>query len=477
VKSLSAVVAALLALTLWSDGVRAGTDRGETTDEVVRRLEAEVARLRAEQARVKDLETEVGRLRGVEERVRQLEAELRHLRATTRPTETHTSAPAYTGRSGSVFCGTDTGISRQVGLSGAADSRLQSAGEAFRLRRVLMRAFYRDDQRVRWSGTEQTFGAEGEVYPAVEWSVADWDFAVDGDFFINLPFESNLLGTVGRSAFARNFEVDPFEVFQLFTRVAYGDVQFTVGKVETPFGRYSFPLFSNSRLDAPFIRTDIVKWTELGAFVRYQPHQIGWLVADLGVVNGTPDLDTNSDKALVGRVGVERPTWAVGLSAKGVGDIGSDEQKVFGNYLGADFRVDLGRFEVSGEVVLDQHGLHRDLRSAGELRSLGRRSLYGQDAFKGRAEPIAGIGYYLNVGYRIDDRWRADANFGSYFPEHIGVPTHDTPVHRGIAKVSYTIVRCFQVFGAVEVENQRLHERAIQNSDPYVLLIGLQFAR
>jgi len=40
--------------------------------------------------------------------------------------------------------------------------------------------------------------------------------------------------------------------------------------MDTPFGRTYFPLYSNSRIDAPFIRTEAIGWRQTGVLLHYK---------------------------------------------------------------------------------------------------------------------------------------------------------------------------------------------------------------
>ena len=174
-----------------------------------------------------------------------------------------------------------------------------------------------------------------------------------------------------------NFDVDTFEIFQLFIEATYDDLSIRLGRSRTPFGRYQSPMFSNSMFDAQFLRTEVIGFVETGLFLRYQP---GPIVVDVACVNGEPDLDTNSSKAGVVRIGFEEEFWTVGVSAKYQDGISSEHQKRYDNQIGVDARVVFGRWTVYSEAVYDQHGFHNNPTPTSDYNpaSIGRRSLYGR---------------------------------------------------------------------------------------------------
>jgi hypothetical protein len=336
----------------------------------------------------------------------------------------------------------------------------------------LVRGFYRDDQRIFWSGLEQTFGAEGVLRPLFATQRGAWEFRAEGEFFLNQPYGSSILSDPVRDVYRANFTNQPFQIQQLYLAAQNGDFLVRLGRVNTPFGRYESPMFSNSLMDAPFLRTEVIGFTETGLFLRYQPQ--GWS-ADVGIINDQPDLATNSSKGLVGRLAMDRPYFTLGVSGRLADGISSDQQKRFHNLVGVDGTVRLGRFEVYSETVGDQHGFRYNFPLLGEPAGLGVRSLYGRDVYVGDNVPIYGVGSYAGIRYR-GERLYLDGSFGSYFPQHIGVAFHDVPIHQGVFKASYAITSRLQVFSVGIVENYRPKENAtIQRYYPYALLNGVQF--
>jgi hypothetical protein len=335
----------------------------------------------------------------------------------------------------------------------------------------LARGYYLKDDRIQWSGLESTFGVEGVLASAFRYTCGAWETAVEGEFYLNQPFDRNvLINSPERASYAGTFEVDTVEVSQLLVSVRRGDLLLALGKFTTPFGRTHFPLLTNARLDAPFIRTESILWRETGALVHYQP---GWFVADFALVNGCEDRDTNSSKAIVSRLGIEGKHGCLGASAKWQDGIGSDEQKVFNNHLGLDAMVRFGRFSLSGEVIYDEYGLRRPKLDPVEVTWY--RSLYYRDLNNRNDVPITGVGYYLNLGFE-GERWQASLNYGEFYPKPIGHPQHDRTQRRGIAKLIFHAGAHLDLYSAVMIENDGYVAQCGRQRQGTVALAGLQWS-
>jgi hypothetical protein len=335
----------------------------------------------------------------------------------------------------------------------------------------VMRGFYRDDQRIFWSGVEQTFGAEGVLRPLLMSLQGDWAISAEGEFFLNEPYGKSILSDPTRDLYRANFNIQPFQVFQLYGQLQRGDFLIRIGRSRTPFGSYDSPMFSNAMIDAPFLRTEVIGFANTGLFLRYQPK--GWSI-DAAIVNDQADLATNSSKGLVARVGIDQPAWTIGASAMVRDGISSDQQKQFNNVFGCDGSVRWGRFTAYGEAAYDQHGFVHDFALLGNPLGLGVRDLYGRDVFKGDNQPISGFGFYTGLRFR-DDRWMIDGCYGYYWPEQIGIPFHDAPISQGVIKAAFAITPHFQIFSFGIVENYRPKENStIQKYGPYAIQNGLQ---
>ena len=199
---------------------------------------------------------------------------------------------------------------------------------------VVARGYYQNDQRIAWSGMEDTFGGEADITSELRQRCGDFEFSVDSEFYINEPYGRNqLLTDPERQSYAANFQIDQFEVSQLALVTNYQDWTFKIGKFVTPFGRYYFPLYSNAMWDAPFIRSEAINWRETGILAHYKS---GYFVGDIALTNGGDNMGTNSSKFLMSRVGLESDWWAVGCSVKQGNGNGSENEKEFDNYYGVD---------------------------------------------------------------------------------------------------------------------------------------------
>ena len=334
-----------------------------------------------------------------------------------------------------------------------------------------VRGYYISDQRIQWSGMEAVFGAEAVLAPQITreypWGVT----AAKSEFLIHQPFgKRNLaLSDSNIRKYEPYFDVEPFEISQMYLHISRNNVlSFNIGKIKTPFGRTEYPALLNSRFDAPFIRSgELILTHETGVLISYTP---GFFRLDLAGVNGEREKDTNSSKAVIARVGIEKDTdWAFGLSGKWHDGIGSEYDKTFNNYLGVDFKIRLHpRLILSGEMIYDQHGYHQKKGEENGTTSLYYREIY----FNG--DPISGIGGYVDLGNK-DDKWNSHLNYGEYYPEKVGNPYHDDPIKRLLINVAYCIMPDIKVFATVLLENERYEEEWRKEQSPYGYLIGFQF--
>jgi len=338
----------------------------------------------------------------------------------------------------------------------------------------VVRTYYLDDQRVQWSGAEESFGAEAALRPQYLYQGDEWTGQFNSEFFLNQPLDRNLRQDQAPQmmSYVANFQTPTFQIFELNTRLTWRKLAITFGKAPTPFGRYYFPILSNSRFDAPFIRTEAIGFQETGLFLHYQP---GLLVLDTAITNGGQDRDTNSSKAVVARVGLQGENWAVGTSVKWQDGVGSETIKEYDNHAGFDGMVRFGNFILSGEAIYDQYGF-RHPYDPNDI--YWGRSLYYRDTYipsnTTTLPPITGVGYYVDLGWRRG-RWTADFNYGDYFPQQIGNPYQDAPNHRGIFKLIATLTPRVQAFGMVLLENHRPVEAWRQYQSPQALYFGFQF--
>lgn len=333
----------------------------------------------------------------------------------------------------------------------------------------LARAYFLDDQRLQWSGLEATFGAEAALNPRYVRRAGNWLMRADGIFFLNQPFDRNILVDGDRRSYAANFQTDPFQIWHLNLAFTRGDFTVALGKDRTPFGRYYFPIYSNSFFDAPFIRTEVIRWVETGLFVRYSP---GPLNIEAAVTNGGFERDTNSSKAFVGRVGFDTPNWALGASAKIQDGIGSEEQKLNSSYYGFDGMVRWGRFELSSEAVWDKYGFREPFDPNNIFWG---RSIYYRDVFNGTKDgALHGFGYYFNLAWTYG-RTRIDLNYGEYYPQKIGDPLQDDVTSRLMMQTSVEVMHGVHWFLVLMGENDRAKEFWRRNQHGFVAYSGVQW--
>jgi len=334
----------------------------------------------------------------------------------------------------------------------------------------VVRGYYHNDQRVRWTGNEATLGGEGVISPRLVHHVGNWTVSANGVFFLNQPYDGNMLTDPSRAPYHGNYERYPFYLWNLNLAIAYEDWRVVFGKDATPFGRFYEPLQTNQRLDAPFIRTEIIGWNETGMFIHYQPD---WLVADMAIVNGTQDLDTNSDKGVVARLGVRGDNFAAGVSGRKHDGIGSEHQKRNDNQFGFDALVVHGNWDLSAEAIYDEYGYRKAVFDPTAIT--WPQGIYYRDIYAGRIDgKLTGLGYYLNLGY-TQPRYRLDLNFGEYYPRSIGNPLHDPANRRWILKSTVLMIPRVEALSTLIFESKRpVVEEFRSNYAPFAVCCGVQ---
>jgi hypothetical protein len=310
------------------------------------------------------------------------------------------------------------------------------------------RGYYINDQRIEFTGMEDTFAVEGVLDGGLLQRVDGWEFTLETQFFLNQPFDKNqLVDTPERRSFTANFDIDPLQISQLYIGARRGDLYAALGRFVTPFGRFYFPNYRNNFDDSPFIRSEAILFRETGLLLQWDP---GIWVLNACLTNGGFQQDANSSKAIVARVGIDQPTYALGTSIKWQDGNGSESQKAFNNHAGIDAMVRRGPWKLSGEAIYDQYGLRRP---GTPLNSITwGRSLYYRDLNNGPRIPITGFGYYVNLGYD-GPLWTLMLNYGEFYPEQIGDPRQDTPTRRGLVKASRHWTPHFESYAVALIEN------------------------
>lgn len=310
------------------------------------------------------------------------------------------------------------------------------------------RGYYVNDHRIEFTGQESTFAVEGVVEGGCLERVDGWDLSLETQFFLNQPFDRNMLvDTPERQSFTANFQPDPFEISQLYVGARHGDFYLALGRFVTPFGRFYFPNYRNNFDDSPFIRSEAILFRETGLLAQWDP---GIWTFTGAIVNGGFQQDTNSSKAIVARVGIDQPGYALGTSVKWQDGIGSEGQKTYNNHAGVDGMLRCGAWTLSAEAIYDQYGLRRP---GTPLNSITwGRSLYYRDLNNGQHIPITGFGYYVNLGY-AGPWWTLMLNYGEFYPEQIGNRRQDEVTRRGLIKFSRHWSPHFETYGIVLREN------------------------
>lgn len=310
------------------------------------------------------------------------------------------------------------------------------------------RGYYLNDQRIEFTGQEATFAAEGVIDGGIHQRASDWDLMLEGELFLNQPFDRNMLrDSPFRESWAASFDIEPLQISQLFLGARRGDLYAALGRFETPFGRFYYPLYRNNFDDSPFIRSEAILYRETGLLLQWDP---AYWVFTAALTNGGREQDTNSSKALVARVGIDQPWWALGASVKVQDGIGSETQKTFNEHVGVDLMLRRGCWMLSAEAIYDQYGLRNPGTRLNDI--FWGRSLYLRDLNKAQDQAIHGLGYYVNVGYE-GPFWSLTLNYGEFHPESLGRPAHDTPTRRGLVKAARFWTRHFETYGVVMIEN------------------------
>ena len=331
------------------------------------------------------------------------------------------------------------------------------------------RAYYLNDQRIEFTGQEATFGVEGVLNAGAHQQVGEWEQLAECELFLNQPFDRNIfINNPMRRSFARNFDVDILQISQLYLAAQRNDLYLAAGRFVTPFGRFHFPNYLNSFADSPFIRSESILFRETGMMARWEPGVYSFTAA---LTNGGPERDTNSSKALIARVGLNFDRLSVGSSVKTQDGIGSEDQKMFNRHVGLDACWRQGAWTLSGEVLYDEYGARRPGLNLNDI--FWGRSVYFRELHNPSRGPLTGVGYYIDLGYD-SERWMCHVNYGDYFPQqHLGVPAHDTPIHRGLIKAIYRVTPKWEIYGIALVENEASFGRRPRHGT--AILAGVQF--
>ncbi len=332
-----------------------------------------------------------------------------------------------------------------------------------------LRGYSLNDQRIYWSGLEFSFGAEAlisaDIIKRIKWG----EIKVENEFFLNQPFGKNILIDEGRSKFRSNFDIDTFEISKLNIQLKTEKLTLKIGKADSPFGRSSFPVFSNNlNYGSPFIRSEAILWRETGVFVNVK---WGILSADIAAVNGEENRDTNSGKAGIFRIGLENKNWRIGASMKEHDGYGSEWQKLYKNHKGFDMMFRISNFEFSGEMIWDEYGFHKEFNE-GDI--FWPNSIYYRELFKEYKVPIEGFGWYSNLKITFN-KFLINFNYGVYIPEDIGNIYHDNTIKRFILKLCFKPLKELKIYFSGVLENTKPEEAWRQGAKGFAGLFGFEF--
>ncbi|NIM16792.1 MAG: hypothetical protein GTO45_32800 [Candidatus Aminicenantes bacterium] len=334
---------------------------------------------------------------------------------------------------------------------------------------ALFRAHMLNDQRIQWSGLETTFGVEAVFTTTIQKKLKWGTLGVSTQLFINQPFNKNILADESRQKYLQNFERDTVEVKQLYIRLTRGNFTVSLGKHLSIFGNDCTVGFSNAFFDYPFIRNEAILNFETGLVVSYTP---GIFTFDIAVVNGSENMDTNSSKGGMVRIGLKGKNWGLGISAKAQDGIGSEWQKQYKNHAGVDVMFKIGAFRIASEVIYDEYGFHRQYEIDDVFWG---RSYYYRDIFYKHKTPITGIGGYLDLQYETA-KFFLEVNYGEYYPKEIGHLYHDDPIKRAIVKLRLKLATGFHAFAVGLFENEREKEPLFKGASDYGFLLGFQYS-
>ena len=335
----------------------------------------------------------------------------------------------------------------------------------------LARGYYVNDQRITFTGLEETFAVEGVVDGGVHHQVGDWTCLAEGEIFLTQPYDRNrLVDTPVRESFAHNFDVDIVSISQLYLAARRNDLYFALGRFVTPFGRFYFTNYRNNFDDSPFIRSEAIQFRETGLLAQWDPD--GWCLA-AALTNGGPSQDANSSKALVARAGIDRETFAAGASVKVQDGIGSEGQKTYNEHVGLDAMLRRGNWTFSAEAIWDRYGFRRPGFDPSDMT--WGRSLYFRDFNDAWHEPITGVGYYASAIY-AGPLWSLEFNYGEFYPEQLGIRRHDATTRRGILRASRHWTSHFETYGVVMIENDLPRAFVGHDRRGIYVLAGCQFS-
>jgi len=330
------------------------------------------------------------------------------------------------------------------------------------------KTFYLNDQRLQWSGMEATFGVESDFGFTIEKKLKNSSISVGSQIFLNQAFGENKLTDEARVRYLQNFEIETFSLARLYLELTFSKIKLSMGKRNTVFGKSQSLILSNRYIFQPFIRNEAILRFETGLFSQFS---FGIFNFRLALVNGESEMDTNSSKAGIGRIGFKGRNWSLGISGKIQDGIGSEQQKYFNNHIGFDLMIKLGQLILSGEFIYDEYGFRKPFLPD---EVFWKRSLYYRHIFYELKTPITGLGGYIDLLYETG-KLKINLNYGEYYPKKIGNLYHDDPVKRGIAKIMLQLEANFTAFAGILWENERTTEHLFKGASDFAMTMGFVY--
>ena len=286
---------------------------------------------------------------------------------------------------------------------------------------IVARGYYQNDQRIEWSGMEETFGAEADIMSRLRQRCGDFEFVLDSEFYINQPFDSDqLMNDAERQIVRRQFPSQPVPGLAIGVGDELRRLDVQDRQVRNSLRPHLLSALYQRGMGRAVHPHGSDRLRETGILGHYKS---GYFVADLALTNGgdRPRHQLQQVPGGAGRPGVG--LLGLGASAKKGNGNGSEWDKEFDNHYGVDLMFRSGPFQFSSEFVYDEYGFGRP--GFDPLDITWVKSIYYRDVSSGHlGVPCTGVGYYVNLGY-ADGPWNALVNYGDYYPLYSGTaPDH-----------------------------------------------------
>lgn len=178
-----------------------------------------------------------------------------------------------------------------TGMNASAAEDQESSERQGLRHHAMVRALLLDDQRIQWSGLENSFSAEAILELNYLKKIGKWQLMVQSELLVNQPFNQNILSDEFRDLYRQNFEYEIFTFRQLYIGIKSRSMTIRLGQITNPFGRCYLTASNNARSDLPFLRTEVVAPTDTGFSISFTP---GIFSLDFALVNGSEGQDTTA---------------------------------------------------------------------------------------------------------------------------------------------------------------------------------------